>query len=647
MILCGRVQRRCFFYWQDIPNMQLKQSFAKRSTSLSKYVATYPNAQELPDNTYSLWEKARETRMLHEKWHRNAETALLQFNVMVRQKVRPNLQTYNALLSIMAQSYMELTAFKLFNRMLQQKITPSPETYYLLLQATSPLRTTLRADIDRKLHNAIQNEPRNLIKQRQALLEEGQRAAQGYLQELSTDDPQHLAELSLQKELATLAPKDGLEELDPNSSNATVYVDSLRKAFYGDEWATAGKNSLTLAQRATLRPQVNKLSDMELSMFLAIHRQKRATSRGENIETILTHIQEGFIFEMLKQRQEYVETMKSVLQANERLSERVELEAIGGSDSTKIEVAKMRSDGREGRRRVIRKKRSKKPAKNSTEDAPDAPHETGEPSLVGDLKGSIQGGIQLRGKYKTDYVRLAKRKQLSSLSIKQLKIFEKGEGFELVGLRTKGTKAQHIASIERYLFGQPATDTLAAIPPVYARNQSKGFTLSDVSDEEGNEPSRHLDDEALESSLSVTPYSMDSRTVRLIPTAGGKVARFRVPHVGRTRGEKLRLYVSRSKRTLTRKQVQFLQYFTRNRHALLRSDPEMAAKVYALANSGRDMQENAVTQLKNKTFGLWAAKKRAVRDVLAQHEKRQEQDREALRPLQHFANLKRGQASKQ
>eukprot|EP00663_Eupelagonemidae_sp_cell21sb_P001418 gene1419-3088_t len=108
----------------------------------------------------------------------------------------------------------------------------------------------------------------------------------------------------LRLELRRLAP--GLAErgegVDADSPLATVYVDSLRKAFFGEEWARAGKSRLTAEQRAALRPRLaplTPLSELELRMFLAIHRRLRSGDRIELTERILDEVPEGYVFEML------------------------------------------------------------------------------------------------------------------------------------------------------------------------------------------------------------------------------------------------------------------------------------------------------------------------------------------------------------
>ena len=432
---------------------------------------------------------------------------------------------------------MELTAYKLFNRMLQQKISPIPETYQALLDATSPMRASLVNEVKRKLHQSVQGAGRAMQKRRRDLLVEARTASVEYLRELSTDDPAQIAEMNLQKELerlhvSSLGKDKALsvldEEIELDSPKATLYVGSLRKAFYGNEWERAGRNSLTKAQRDALRPRIEKLSDMEVSMFLSIHRQKKADTRSVNIDTVLNHIHEGFIYEMLKQRDAYLTTLKEIMEKNNAISEYVTPYADASFEEVPVEVQTM--DTKHRRRRLIRTK--KKVRKNKAEET----KSDGTPSSFSKttyneeiLSGSVQEGVQLRGTYKTNFVKLAKEGDLWTLPIKKLKQFENGEDFKGLQIQRKGTKAEHIKRIEVYLFGDMSNLTSDSLLP-NAQYTGNLLDLRDISDEEGNTV-RDKTDQAVADMAKLSPFSSRQTTFRFQEAPGGRSAKMKIPQI--------------------------------------------------------------------------------------------------------------------
>eukprot|EP00754_Rhynchopus_humris_P043979 Rhum_TRINITY_DN3684_c0_g1::Rhum_TRINITY_DN3684_c0_g1_i1::g.11566::m.11566 len=651
-------QRRFFVVKQGNTTIVDVANSAK-TTHTNPYEANIPNAQELSTNYFSFFRKARELKMRHERHHANAQTALLQFNVMVRQRVRPNVKTYTHLIGIMGKARMELTAYKLFNRMLQQNITPLPETYQALLLATSPLRVQLLQEIQRKLFQSVSAQPRHILKRRRELPAEALVESERYLEELVTDDPNKMAELNLKRDLEKMkvaALRDsGLqdEDVDPESPMATVYVSTLRKAFYGNEWANAGKNKLTAEQRASLRPRVEKLSDLELEMFLSIHRQeKRSTAeeglkaRAHNVDTVLNNVNEGFIYEMLKQREEYVNAMREIMEKNAELSEYVQPLAAGEEGSETYEAVPLDAKGNlvAGGRRKVRTGRKKKKkaaaaaataaAKAAEEAAQEAAEEGEKVAVVTDRNvGSVQQGIRLRGTYPdVDYVKMAMDGQLMLLSIRQLKAFEEGEAFEELGLHWgRGTKAEHVRRIEKYLFGNSSEDTVDALPPHMAQAGAQ-LEAHDLSDEEGNRTATTADD-AL---TTATPYLFNSSTVQFLPGVGGKNVRFRVPHIKNPAALARKMNIDRTKPRLNMAERRFLKKLNSARIGEHKTaQGHLGLDVTAQQEAERHPHLHG-TQHKNHS-GLWAASHEGRALAFNAWNAEQAERQQHLSPLRRFA----------
>eukprot|EP00755_Sulcionema_specki_P008297 Sspe_Gene.40527::Locus_19585_Transcript_1_1_Confidence_1.000_Length_2031::g.40527::m.40527 len=560
--------RRWLHYWFDTsqPGLgSLSHNDQLRKTVGGKGEATFPNAQELPDTNFSYLRRMHELQMLTERRKAAAQSALLQFNVMVRQKVKPNVDTYTALILIMAKAKMELTAYKLFNRMLQQHILPMPETYQALLMATDPRRTDLLDDIRRKLYHSVKALPRTLATRQKQLLEETRSASKTYLTQLLEEDPKYGAVAIVEKEMERLAGV--MQEVhDEGSSNATVYVDSLRKAFYGDKWVKAGKTSLTAEQKAALRPQLDLLNEHELRMYLAIHRKLRDGSKEDLIERIMEEIPVGFTYEMLNNRNEAIETMCEVLSANREVAQQVEatLQEPDEPDFEIVEETIVRN-GRTKRRRYKRKARRANEGTKVQDDG-----------STDDSTGSVQEGIQLRGRYKVNYVQLASSGRLWSLSIKELKHFVQGEQFGHIGLTTGGTKSEIIAMIELYLFNKVSEATLAGVRPekMHLFREPRLLQLHDKTDEQGREGPPSEAEERLEGGLRLQGKSLDSMTAYQISAPKGKTTRFKIPHVSGGREAFKANLVPRMRNTLTAKERAFLRRYIREKRQRLR-DPAL------------------------------------------------------------------------
>ena len=585
-MLCSatqRSQRRTFYYWFNFADNRASRILSKKTTNLSKYTASYPNAQELPDTSFSFYQRQREVRMLSSKKHEVAQSALLQFNVMVRQKVKPNVMTYTSLIKLMGEADMELTAYKLFNRMLQQEVIPIPETYMALLEATSPLRGSLMAEIQRKMYSCVQTGPRELLKRKRELINEELVAANQYVKDLSTEDPEDIAEMNLQKELQKLHSLANYEQLDPDSSNATVYVDSLRKAFYGNAWENAGKNSLSIQQRDNLRPQIERLSDLELGMFLTIHRQERPESRKEKIDHILLNIQEGFIYEMLQQRQAYVNSMKEVMQRNTKMSELITSEITNPTPGT-TEYRNLKNNGGKVSRTSKLVLKTTKKKKKDKKDKKKNPH--------------VQSGIVLRGTYKINYVKLARRGQLATLSLSQLKEFYNGEELQGLGFGgATGTIAKYVQIIEKYLFGEASENVLKAITPSaaarqYHDNSNVAISISDTTDEFGNEPAENKkQDSDLQSLLKVMPYTFRSKIIHHVPSPTGGQSRIRLSKISRGG---LQDYIRRDKEIISQAQKKWLRRYNRSGKNVAEEDIELYHKVVKDPSDRRSLYEDYV-----------------------------------------------------
>eukprot|EP01060_Flectonema_neradi_P008223 TRINITY_DN15889_c0_g1_i2.p1 TRINITY_DN15889_c0_g1~~TRINITY_DN15889_c0_g1_i2.p1 ORF type:complete len:667 (+),score=139.37 TRINITY_DN15889_c0_g1_i2:60-2003(+) len=622
--MISKAQRRSFYYWFNFADKRSKEILTKRTTGLSKYAASYPNAQELPDTHFSYFQRMRDVRMLAAKKHEVAQSALLQFNVMVRQKVRPNVMTYTSLIQLMADAEMELTAFKLFNRMLQQEIAPIPETYMALLQATSPMRQGLIDEIQRKMYSCVESGPREMMKRRRELAKEELIAANQYVKDLSTEDPEDIAELNLQKELQKLHTLANYEELDPESSNATVYVDSLKKAFFGNEWETAGRNTLTQAQRDSLRPQIEKLSDLELGMFLTIHRQERPESREQKIQNILLNIQEGFIFEMLQQRQAYVNTMKEILQRNAKMSEMITTDITSpqpGPTEVRSFDGSPKGKKKQFPTKLVLKKNKKKKSKKGTKK---------------DKNPHLQSGIELRGIYDINYVKLAKRGQLTTLNLKQLKTFFEGEELELLYGKARGTIAEYASIIEKYLFGKTSETTHKGVTPETAGKDYKSgdvsISISDKSDEYGNERSSDKEQDAtLQKLVKVMPYTFKSKIVHHVPSPTGGNSRIRLSRIGNT--HRFDAYVRRDKPRLTRREQSWIRLYNAAKKKEVTEDMDLYHQVVndPESNDGSTMWQDYLNHKFDTGFS-----QRSVREAI----KRQHYKSRAAPDLSRLGPLK-------
>ena len=653
-------QRRFFVVRQNgWGNNEMRAAANAKTAHTNPYEANIPNAQELSTNYFSLFRKAREYKMHHERNYANAQTALLQFNVMVRQRVRPNVKTYTHLIAIMGKAHMELSAYKLFNRMLQQNITPIPETYQALLMATSPMRVQLLQEIQRKLHQSVSSQPRRILKRRRELRSEALVESERYLEELVTDDPNKMAELNLKRDLEKMkvaALRDsGLqdEDVDPESPMATVYVSTLRKAFYGNEWANAGKNKLTAEQRASLRPRVEQLSDLELEMFLSIHRQEKRSSaeeglaaRTRNVDVVLNNVNEGFIYEMLKQREEYVNAMREIMEKNAGLSEYVQPLAAGEAGTEMYEAVPLDAKGSlvaGGQRKVRTGKKKKKAAaaaaaaaaaEEAQEEAQVSAEEGETVAVVTDRNvGSVQQGIRLRGNYpEVDYVKMAMDGQLMLLSIRQLKEFEEGEAFEELGMNWgRGTKAEHVRRIEKYLFASTSEDTVDALPPHMAKAGAQ-LEHHDLSDEEGNRPATTPDD-ALS---TASPYLFNSSTVQFLPGVGGKNVRFRVPHIKNSASLGRKMNIDRTKPRLNMRERSFLKKLNNARLGEHKTEMDRMGLDITAQRELENHPHLFSTQNKNHN-GLWATSPEAKAVALNAYNEEQALRMQHLSPLRKFA----------
>eukprot|EP01062_Namystynia_karyoxenos_P021728 TRINITY_DN18284_c0_g1_i1.p1 TRINITY_DN18284_c0_g1~~TRINITY_DN18284_c0_g1_i1.p1 ORF type:complete len:741 (+),score=280.33 TRINITY_DN18284_c0_g1_i1:72-2225(+) len=574
-----------FFYWFDKsqPGMSgWKKRFADRKSVSSEFQATYPNAQELPDAGFSYQRRGREIRMLQERNKAAAQSALLQFNVMVRQKIMPSQETYTSLIAIMARARMELTAYKLFNRMLQQRIEPLPETYQALIDATDARREALLEDVHRALYAAVQQQPRKLIARRRALLNTQRTAAEKYLTILTNESAEQVVSENLQLELRKLAPKAAEEEgHEADSTLATIYVDSLRQAFYGDAWSRAGKSTLTEQQRRTLRPRLLALSEMELRMFLAIHRRLRSGTVEEMVARVLDEVPEGYVFEMLKQRDDYVAAMRQVIEENRQVAGQLEL-AITESVEPEEEVVEEEPRYTAGHgggtvkryRRLKKGKAAKKlgggeagAAEGAGEAAGAAqPGAGAQPAPV-----TVQEGVTLRGgPYEINYVQLARKGQLHSLSLKELKVFEQGERLQELRLGAGGNRAEHIARIELYLFGEVRPETLRGV----RLRRMRDFEFLQLHDRPQTDDDRQWQD-----FLAATPYMFDAETVRFVDGPGGSRTRFKTLWLKHSRRKKLEHMVRRSVRTLSVRNIWRIRTWLRKRAREEHQDPALQHQV--------------------------------------------------------------------
>eukprot|EP00756_Hemistasia_phaeocysticola_P021632 Hpha_TRINITY_DN15786_c1_g1::TRINITY_DN15786_c1_g1_i1::g.37392::m.37392 len=356
--LDGKQQRRSFHYWFT-GYAGWKQKHHRWHSVPKEHQATYPNAQELPNNTFSYMQRARNIRMLQERYQASGQSALLQFNIMVRQKILPTAYTYTALIGVMARARMEPVAYTLFDRMLQQGIQPLPETYQALMEATDPRRMNLLQDIRRSQYACMRQQPYQLRRARKSLLAKQRTAAAKYLAVLTSEDPEQAAAANIDQELRKIAqqtdqrpsfgvPKDSIE--------GTLYVDSLRAAFLGEEWAKRMPGVLMPHQRDALLGRLQALTDLELQMFLAVHRRLREGDRDALLQRVVNEVPEGFVFEMLEQRDTYVAAIREVLSKNQELARQVEsaIEEVEKEESPTptVEVSRLTPGGGMVTRRI-------------------------------------------------------------------------------------------------------------------------------------------------------------------------------------------------------------------------------------------------------------------------------------------------------
>ena len=244
----------------------------------------------------------------------NAKHALLAFNVMIAQGLKPDVECYTNLIHIMGQGGHEWQAYKLFARMLEQGLEPLPSTYKELRNATNPRRRSLIRDIENKMKQSEKELPAKLEQelrgednlQRAQLAAEFKKIASGeYLkvnsQEESDEGERREAIKAVEKvEKSERVKQQGTLESIPLPQHkppnlgpySTVSIQNPFLTWETFRIAQRQKNEpklfATTLEKEHARSILETLHNEEIRILLTIHRQLRHGSRSQLISRVLS-----------------------------------------------------------------------------------------------------------------------------------------------------------------------------------------------------------------------------------------------------------------------------------------------------------------------------------------------------------------------
>ena len=302
-----------------------------------------------------------------------AKHALLAFNIMIAQSIKPDVFMYTHLIRIMGDAGFEWQAYKLFARMLEQGVQPLPETYAALKQATHSRRSSLHDDISRKLEETWRSLPSDIAKdldrneesQRLTLANDVSKMSAGTLipehvlrktEQLSASK-NRIASVLLEakQEVATeSSSKDAgisteFAETDRNDSYASMKIDNPPLTW--ETFKAAQEASRNSAQKMKPDERVKALQglsilhDDELRIFLAVHRQLRHGPREALVTRILDNVPYTAVMGMLQRRVNFFAQMRQEFrEVIDRENEKSDDDSIEISDRERKSIPNLTRD---------------------------------------------------------------------------------------------------------------------------------------------------------------------------------------------------------------------------------------------------------------------------------------------------------------
>ena len=253
--------------------------------------------------------------------HQAAKDALVQFNVMVDQGVKPNVMMYTSLIHKMGLAGLEDQAYKLFSRMLEEGMTPLPETYVALRSATKAKRLSLIDSISRKIEAQVEQLPAQLAAaEKKSLESEEEESKKEFHRLMNLPSGTKLSDLLSDGTASTFEGVGNEEKKGKDAPYATMKIDGPEDVWQTQRQIEEFKKEqddfppLTAEERGHFSSELDKLHEEELRIMLSIKRQLRHGTKEELISRVLSNYSASQLEQLFARRKKYFGAVRRELE---------------------------------------------------------------------------------------------------------------------------------------------------------------------------------------------------------------------------------------------------------------------------------------------------------------------------------------------